>query len=52
MNVLQAGWTPLRRADRLAAELGMKSLWVKDDSANPTHSFKDRVGVDRAGPRP
>jgi threonine synthase len=40
---LGAGWTPLRRADRLAAELGMKSLWVKDDSANPTHSFKDRV---------
>jgi threonine synthase len=40
---LGAGWTPLRRADRLAAALGMKSLWVKDDSANPTHSFKDRV---------
>jgi threonine synthase len=40
---LGAGFTPLRRADRLAAELGMKSLWVKDDSANPTHSFKDRV---------
>ena len=40
---LGAGNTPLRRVDRLAAELGMKSLWVKDDSANPTHSFKDRV---------
>jgi threonine synthase len=40
---LGAGATPLRRADRLAAELGMKTLWVKDDSANPTHSFKDRV---------
>lgn len=40
---LGAGWTPLRRADRLAAALGMKSLWVKDDSANPTHSFIDRV---------
>jgi threonine synthase len=40
---LDAGWTPLRRADRLAAALGMKTLWVKDDSANPTHSFKDRV---------
>ncbi|HEY3504308.1 MAG TPA: threonine synthase [Actinocatenispora sp.] len=37
------GMTPLIRADALAAELGMKSLWVKDDSANPTHSFKDRV---------
>ncbi len=38
-----AGMTPLVRADRLAAELGMRALWVKDDSANPTHSFKDRV---------
>ena len=40
---LDPGLTPLIRADRLAAELGMRSLWVKDDSANPTHSFKDRV---------
>ncbi|MEN3360132.1 MAG: threonine synthase [Mycobacteriales bacterium] len=40
---LNPGFTPLIRADRLAAELGMRSLWVKDDSANPTHSFKDRV---------
>jgi threonine synthase len=40
---LNPGMTPLVRADRLAAELGMRSLWVKDDSANPTHSFKDRV---------
>jgi len=40
---LDPGLTPLVRADRLAAELGMRSVWVKDDSANPTHSFKDRV---------
>ncbi|ABD13743.1 L-threonine synthase [Frankia casuarinae] len=40
---LGAGWTPLRPAPRLAAELGMKTLYIKDDSANPTHSFKDRV---------
>src|SRR5829696_7849755 len=40
---LNPGCTPLVRADRLAAELGMRALWVKDDSANPTHSFKDRV---------
>jgi threonine synthase len=40
---LNPGWTPLVRADRLAAELGMRTVWVKDDSANPTHSFKDRV---------
>ena len=40
---LGAGMTQLHKADRLAAELGMKTLWVKDDSGNPTHSFKDRV---------
>ena len=40
---LNPGMTPLIRADRLAEELGMRRLWVKDDSANPTHSFKDRV---------
>ena len=40
---LDPGCTPLVRADRLAAQLGMRALWVKDDSANPTHSFKDRV---------
>jgi threonine synthase len=38
------GMTPLVRADRLGAALGFTApLWVKDDSANPTHSFKDRV---------
>jgi threonine synthase len=40
---LGAGWTPLVRADRLAAELGLGELWIKDDTANPTGSFKDRV---------
>lgn len=40
---LNPGWTRLHSADRLAAELGMRKLWVKDDSGNPTHSFKDRV---------
>jgi len=41
---LNPGLTPLVRADRLAAELGITGgLWIKDDSANPTHSFKDRV---------
>jgi threonine synthase len=40
---LNPGMTPLVRADRLAEELGLRQLWVKDDSANPTHSFKDRV---------
>ena len=40
---LSPGWTRLHRADQLASELGMRTLWVKDDSGNPTHSFKDRV---------
>jgi len=39
----QVGFTPLVRADRLAAELGLGELWVKDDTRNPTNSFKDRV---------
>ncbi|HEV2639764.1 MAG TPA: threonine synthase [Actinocrinis sp.] len=40
---LNPGDTNLVRADRLARELGLRSLYVKDDSGNPTHSFKDRV---------
>jgi threonine synthase len=40
---LDPGMTPLIEADNLAAALGMRKVWVKDDSANPTHSFKDRV---------
>ncbi len=40
---LGAGCTPLVRADRLAAELGLGELWIKNDTANPTGSFKDRV---------
>ncbi|MSW66249.1 MAG: pyridoxal-phosphate dependent enzyme, partial [Actinobacteria bacterium] len=40
---LQPGLTKLVKADNLARALGAKSVWVKDDSGNPTHSFKDRV---------
>ena len=40
---LGAGFTPLVRADRLAAELGLGEVWVKNDTLNPTNSFKDRV---------
>jgi len=40
---LGAGFTPLLRADRLAAELGLGELWLKNDTVNPTGSFKDRV---------
>jgi threonine synthase len=42
-GVLPAGFTPLLRADRLAEQLGLGELWIKNDAANPTHSFKDRV---------
>src|SRR5215216_6696042 len=40
---LPTGWTPLVRADRLAERLGIGELWIKNETANPTHSFKDRV---------
>ncbi|GII26066.1 threonine synthase [Planosporangium mesophilum] len=41
---LDPGFTPLVPAPALAREVGLRApLWVKDDSANPTHSFKDRV---------
>ncbi len=39
---LQPGYTPLRRADNLAAGLHLRDVWVKDDTVNPTYSFKDR----------
>jgi threonine synthase len=39
----QPGMTRLLRADRLAEALGIRKLWIKDDTGNPTHSFKDRV---------
>ena len=39
----QPGLTRLLRADRLAQALGLRRVWVKDDTGNPTHSFKDRV---------
>src|SRR5215216_105183 len=39
-----SGFTPLKRADRLAKELGCAELWIKDDSCNyPTYSYKERV---------
>lgn len=42
---LTVGWTPLYPAPRLAAQLGLKHLWVKDDSRLPTASFKDRASA-------
>jgi threonine synthase len=41
---LEPGLTPLLKADRLAERLGVDAeIWIKNDAANPTHSFKDRV---------
>jgi threonine synthase len=40
---MEPGFTRLLKADNLGRELGIRNLWVKDDSGNPTHSFKDRV---------
>jgi threonine synthase len=40
---LPVGLTPLQKAPRLAERLGVREVWIKNDTANPTHSFKDRV---------
>ncbi|GIU70771.1 MAG: threonine synthase [Candidatus Nitrosocaldaceae archaeon] len=48
---LHAGFTPLQRADRLGSVLGLKNLYIKNDSVNPSFSFKDRpagVAVSKA----
>ena len=42
---LQIGWTPIYDPPRLAADLGLRRLWVKDDGRNPTASFKDRASA-------
>ncbi|MEM2083744.1 MAG: pyridoxal-phosphate dependent enzyme, partial [Nitrososphaerota archaeon] len=48
---LGAGYTPLHNCDRLARKLGIRKLYIKDDTMNPTNSFKDRpatVAVSKA----
>jgi len=40
-----AGWTPVYSPARLAEELGLRHLWIKDESRNPTASFKDRASA-------
>ena len=42
---LTVGWTPLYNVPRIAAELGLKQVWVKDDGRLPTASFKDRASA-------
>ncbi|WOV93851.1 MAG: threonine synthase [Candidatus Nitrosoabyssus spongiisocia] len=39
---IHAGMTPLVKAEKLGKELGLKNLYIKNDSVNPTFSFKDR----------
>jgi threonine synthase len=41
----RAGWTPVYQPARLAEKLGLKQLWIKDESPNPTASFKDRASA-------
>jgi len=51
-SIRSAGWTPIYTLDRLAVQLGLRHVWLKDESRNPTASFKDRasaVVVARAG---
>jgi threonine synthase len=43
--LLTVGWTPLYPTPRLAADLGLKDVWVKDDGRQPTSSFKDRASA-------
>lgn len=40
-----AGWTPIFSAPSLAEKLGLRELWIKDESRNPTASFKDRASA-------
>ena len=41
----RAGWTPVYQPRRLAEKLGLQQLWIKDESPNPTASFKDRASA-------
>ena len=41
----RAGWTPVYKSQRLAQKLGLQDLWIKDESPNPTASFKDRASA-------
>ena len=40
-----AGWTPTFSPPQIKEKLGLKQLWVKDESSNPTASFKDRASA-------
>jgi len=40
-----AGWTPVYYEPQLAAKIGIRNLWIKDEGRNPTASFKDRASA-------
>jgi len=42
---VHVGWTPLYQADRLGRQLGLSQVHLKDDTRNPSASFKDRAGI-------
>ncbi len=42
---LSVGWTPLYHAPRLASNLGLQNVWIKDDGRQPTASYKDRASA-------
>lgn len=42
---LSVGWTPVYRSERLANEIGVDTVWIKDDGRNPTASLKDRASA-------
>jgi threonine synthase len=45
LTPLRIGWSPLYRAEKLGALLGLKNLYIKDDGLNPTASLKDRASA-------
>ncbi len=44
-TIRAAGWTPVFSPPQMKKELGLKQLWIKDESSNPTASFKDRASA-------
>ena len=42
---VQIGWTPLYNAGKMAKQLGIRNVYIKDDGRNPSASFKDRAGA-------
>jgi len=43
--IRSVGWTPIYSPNKLKSDLGLPELWIKDESRNPTASFKDRASA-------